>query len=132
MDRIIDKKLLKFLIVGIINTIIGMCIMFSLYNFLGCTYWISSSLNYVITSILSFFLNKYFTFGNHQRDYKQVVRFILNILVCYIIAYGLAKPLCLLLLSNNSKTIQDNISMLVGMCIFTSLNYLGQRFFTFN
>lgn len=132
MNKIIDKKLLKFLIVGVINTIIGMCIMFSLYNLLGCTYWVSSSLNYIITSVFSFFLNKYFTFSNYQSDYKQVIRFILNILVCYIIAYGLAKPLCLLLLSNNSKIIQDNVSMLVGMCIFTSLNYLGQRFFTFS
>jgi hypothetical protein len=28
-------------------------------------------------------------------------------------------------------TTHDNVSMLVGMVLFTGLNYLGQRFFAF-
>ena len=59
-----DAKLLRFLIVGVINTLVGSAIMFGLYNLAHCTYWASSAANYVLTSILSFFLNKYFTFKN--------------------------------------------------------------------
>ena len=61
----------------------------------------------------------------------QVVRFVVNIAVCYGLAYGIAKPLCLQLLANASTTVRDNVSMLVGMCLFTGLNYLGQRLFAF-
>ena len=131
MKKFIDIKLLKFLIVGIVNTIVGMTIMFGLYNFLGVSYWVSSATNYILTSILSFFLNKYFTFGKKGHTIQEAVRFTINILVCYLLAYGIAKPLTLFLLSSQTQKIQENIAMFVGMCFFTILNYFGQRFFAF-
>lgn len=87
--------------------------------------------HYVLTSILSFFLNKYFTFRSRERSVGQVVRFAANIAVCYLIAYGAAKPLCLRLLANASVSTRDNVALLAGMVFFTGLNYLGQRFFAF-
>ena len=126
-----DAKLLRFLIVGVINTLVVSAIMFGLYNLAGCSYWASSAANYILTSILSFFLNKYFTFKNKEQSFSQVLRFVVNIAVCYLAAYGVAKPLCRLILAGASVTVRDNVSMLVGMVIFTGLNYLGQRFFAF-
>ena len=127
----LDEKLLKFIIVGVINTIIGMAIMFGLYNLAHCSYWISSATNYILTSILSFFLNKYFTFESKKWEWKQVYRFALNIAICYFIAYGIAKPFTLFLLKNSNERVQTNVAMLVGMVFFTGLNYFGQRLFAF-
>lgn len=127
-----DDKLLRFLIVGVVNTLVGTAIMFGLYNLLHCSYWVSSAANYILTSFLSFFLNKYFTFKNKEQSLSQVLRFVINIAVCYGVAYGVAKPLCRALLLSASMTVRDNVSMLVGMLLFTGLNYLGQRFFAFN
>ena len=126
-----DAKLLRFLIVGVINTLVGSAIMFGLYNLAGCTYWVSSAANYILTSILSFFLNKYFTFKNKEQSAAQVLRFVINIAVCYLLAYGIAKPLCIRLMAGASAAARDNVSMLVGMVLFTGLNYLGQRLFAF-
>ena len=126
-----DAKLLRFLIVGVINTLVGTAIMFGLYNLAHCSYWVSSAANYILTSILSFFLNKYFTFQNKEQSLSQVLRFVINIAVCYGLAYGIAKPLCRALLANASVSVRDNVSMLVGMVLFTGLNYLGQRLFAF-
>ena len=131
LKKLFDEKLLKFILVGVVNTLVGMAIMFGLYNLAHCSYWVSSAANYILTSILSYFLNKYFTFQNRERSVGQVVRFVVNIAVCYGLAYGIAKPLCLQLLANASTTVRDNVSMLVGMCLFTGLNYLGQRMFAF-
>ena len=131
LKKLFDEKLLKFILVGVVNTLVGMAIMFGLYNLAHCSYWVSSAANYILTSILSYFLNKYFTFQNRERSVGQVVRFVVNIAVCYGLAYGIAKPLCLQLLANASTTVRDNVSMLVGMCLFTGLNYLGQRLFAF-
>lgn len=131
MQKLIDKKLFKFLIVGIINTLVGTAIMFGLYNIIGADYWVSSITNYVLTSILSFFLNKYFTFENKTKSFSQIFKFALNIVVCYGIAYGVAKPLIKFMLSGQSVKIRDNVAMLAGMCLFTGLNYIGQRFFAF-
>jgi putative flippase GtrA len=88
-------------------------------------------MNYIIGSIVSYFLNKYFTFQNKQRSWKMAARFVINISVCYLIAYGVAKPLVARILCNQSISLQENGAMLVGMCLFVGLNYLGQRFFVF-
>lgn len=129
---LIDRKFAKFLLVGTINTLVGTAIMFGLYNLAHCTYWVSSGVNYILTSILSFFLNKYFTFGSREKSAGEVVRFAVNIAVCYLLAYGIAKPLCVAVLAGASPAIRDNVSMLFGMCLFTVFNYLGQRFFAFH
>ncbi|MGI6181649.1 MAG: GtrA family protein [Agathobaculum sp.] len=131
LTHLVDAKLLKFLLVGVVNTLVGMAIMFGLYNLAGCSYWISSAANYILTSILSFFLNKRFTFQNRERGAGPAVRFALNIAVCYLLAYGIAQPLCLHLLAGAAQAVRDNVSMFVGMCLFTGFNYLGQRLFAF-
>ena len=130
-EKIIQNTVLRFILVGVINTLVGTAIMFGLYNLAHCSYWVSSASNYILTSILSFFLNKYFTFQNRERSWGQVVRFTVNIAACYLIAYGAAKPAVRMLLSGQSVSIQENAAMLVGMCLFTGLNYFGQRFFAF-
>lgn len=126
-----DGTIIKFLLVGVVNTLVGAGLMFLLYNVANCSYWLSSAANYVVGGIVSFFLNKYFTFENKTWSWGQVWRFTLNVAVCYFIGYGLAKPAALWLLRGYSTKVQENAAMLVGMCLYTGLNYLGQRFFAF-
>lgn len=139
LTRFFDSSFFRFLIVGCINTLVGYGVMFGLYNLAGLHrwgdlgFWLSSAANYVIGSIVSYFLNKHFTFRNTEKGTKVVGRFILNITVCYLLAYGLAKPVVTWLLSNTgwSQQIQGNLAMLGGSVLFVMLNYLGQRFFAF-
>ena len=139
LTRFFDSSFFRFLIVGCINTLVGYGVMFGLYNLAGLHrwgdlgFWLSSAANYVIGSIVSYFLNKHFTFCNTEKGAKVVGRFILNITVCYLLAYGLAKPVVTWLLSNTgwSQQIQGNLAMLGGSVLFVMLNYLGQRFFAF-
>lgn len=129
--KLIDATTWKFILVGIVNTIVGTTVMFLAYNWLGFGYWVSSALNYIIGSIVSFVLNKYFTFQNRERSLRQVWLFILNIAACYLVAYGLAKPLVYALTSGLSVKVADNLSMGLGMILFVVLNYAGQRFVVF-
>ena len=119
MKRVfINNTFLKFVIVGMINTIVGITIMFVFYNLFGLSY-------------CSYILNKHFTFQNKEHGWKPLFRFTVNILTCYLLAYGIAKPCMMWLLANYSKTVQENISMLLGAGLFVIFNYLGQRFFAF-
>ncbi len=128
---LLDVKMWKFLLVGVINTLVGSAIMFGLYNLAHCGYWFSSAANYILTSILSYFLNKYFTFKNTEKGWKPILRFAVNIGVCYGLAYGIAEPLMRWLLSAATPTLRENAAMLTGMVLFTGFNYLGQRLFAF-
>ena len=130
-SKLFDRSFVRFVVVGVINTLFGTAIMFSAYNLLGLSYWISSALNYILASILSFFLNKHFTFQNKEKGLGVAVRFVINILVCYLLAYGIAKPLVRMILTSTGPRMQDNLSMLAGRVLFTLFNYFGQKFFAF-
>lgn len=126
-----DRTLWKFLLVGLLNTLVGNGLMFLLYNLAGLGYWASTAISYALASVMSYFLNKYFTFKMKDGGWRTAVRFAVNIAVCYLIAYGFAKPLVQAVLSGYSEKVRGNVAMLLGMCLFTGLNYLGQRFFAF-
>ncbi len=128
-----DKTFITFLIVGVVNTLFGTIIMFVLYNAFGCSYWLSSFCDYFFGSILSYFLNKHFTFHYQGTDWRSIVKFALNIIVCYLIAYSLALPLTRAALESMhwSKTVVENVAMIVGTGLFMVINYLGQKFFAF-
>ena len=129
---IIDRILLKFIITGCVNTIVGAGIMFVLYNVLGLGYWVSSAANYSVGSVLSFFLNKYWTFNVRKWSVFMVIAFVVNIVISYILAYKLARIVIYFILQDKSVVIQDNIALAVGICLFTGLNYIGQRFVVFS
>ena len=139
LKRIFDPTFFRFIVVGVINTLVGYGVMFGLYNLAGLHtwgdtgYWISSAANYVVGSIVSFFLNKHFTFRNREKGSGVVIRFVVNISVCYLLAYGLAKPAVSWALGGMglSEQLQGNLTMLFGSGSFVLLNYFGQRFFAF-
>lgn len=131
LKKFFDITFWKFVLVGIVNTLFGTGIMFVFYNVLHLNYWISSASNYFFGSILSYFLNRFFTFRSKSPTGKTLLRFILNISLCYLLAYGIAKPIMAALLSGASQKIQDNLAMVAGMGLFVLLNYCGQRFFVF-
>jgi len=145
IKKFFDIKFWKFILVGILNTIVGTGLQFVLYN---CTIlntmsekgtFIASSVSYFLASIMSYFLNKYFTFKNKEKGWKPVIRFAINIAVCYSIAYGLAIPVTSWICKANNlsmfgwsvDTFASNVSMVIGSCLFVALNYIGQRFFAF-
>ena len=137
LKKIFDPTFFRFILVGVVNTLVGYGVMFGLYNLAGLHrlgdtgYWISSAANYVVGSIVSFFLNKHFTFRRHGGGLAQPLRFAVNIAVCYLLAYSAAQPAVNWLLAGLGEKLRGNLSLLAGMCIFTALNYLGQRFFVF-
>ncbi|MCI8422496.1 MAG: GtrA family protein [Lawsonibacter sp.] len=139
LKKILDPTMFRFFLVGIVNTLVGMSTMFGLYNLAGlyrwgeAGYWISSAANYMAGSVVSFFLNKRFTFRNRERGWGVVLRFAVNIAVCYLLAYGLARPAAAWVLGGLglSSQLQGNLTMLAGSGLFVVMNYLGQRFFAF-
>ena len=133
LKQFLSREFLTFLVVGVVNTLFGTAIMLVLYNVFGCSYWVSSFCDYFFGSILSSFLNKHFTFHYQGTDWRSIVKFALNIVVCYLIAYSLALPLTRHVLQDMhfSKTIVENIAMLVGTVLFMVINYIGQKFFAF-
>ncbi len=131
LKKLFSSEIVRFAFVGVLNTCFGAAVMFVLYNCFNVSYWISSACNYIFGSILSYFLNKYFTFKKRDGGVRQIVIFALNVSVCYAIAYGMAKPLASMLLADFGTKIKENLAMIIGMVMFTVLNFLGQKLLVF-
>ena len=122
--------MLRFLLVGCLNTLVGVTVMYGLYQ-AGVGYWVASAGNVLIGGICSFVMNRNWTFRSKGHVGKQAVWFCLEQLVCYVMAYGLARPFIGWLLQNLTKSWQERISMAFGMLLFVLLNYGLQRNFVF-
>ena len=129
-DRLLRNSFLRFVLVGVCNTLLSLLLMFLLE---GLGYWPSTAIAYVAGATLSFFLNRTFTFHSEEDFWRSVGKFIVNVAVCYVIAYAVAQPLvsCLLGGTAISPVWQERIAKVVGMGLYTLLNYFGQRFFAF-
>ena len=130
MARLIDKSIPKFLLVGVGNTLLSMVLMFLLE---GLGYWPSTDIAYLAGAVMSFFLNRHFTFQSQETLLRSAVKFTVNVAVCYVAAYALAQPLAEWVLGKTaiSQLWQERLTKLGGMCLYTILNYFGQRFFAF-
>ncbi|BDF67393.1 hypothetical protein CE91St43_13650 [Oscillospiraceae bacterium] len=130
MSKLIDASVPKFLLVGVGNTLLSMVLMFALED-LG--YWPSTAIAYVAGAVMSFFLNRRFTFKSEEAFGRSAVKFALNVAVCYVLAYGIAQPLGGLILGFTplDAVWRERLTKLGGMGLYTILNYFGQRFFAF-
>lgn len=131
LSKFFDITFWKFAIVGVINTLFGYGLSLICLNLLGLDYWISVGADYFFGSILSYVLNKRFTFNNKTSSVAYVVKFIINIIVCCVLAYGIAQPVVKWALSSAGDIVRDNVSLIVGKVLFIGFNYIGQRFFVF-
>ena len=128
---LIDEKLLKFILVGLLNTAADAGLSFLLINLTDLNMWWCTAIPCALASVLSYFLNKHFTFKNTEKGLWPVVRFAVNIAACYLLAYGIAIPAMEWALSAADPVLRDNLTKVAGMCLFTGFNYLGQRLFAF-
>ena len=124
----------RFILVGVVNTFVGLSFMYLFLHAAGLSYWISTFLGNSIGACVSYILNRKFTFKSRNSISKSAIRFIIVILCCYFISYNLGKNLVVWILKPydffSGKLIMD-LSVLVSTGLYTVMNYLGQKLFVF-
>lgn len=140
-----DIKLWKFLLIGILNTIVGEGLKAVLLALTPLAPLPASAISTALASVMSYFLNRYFTFKYQGDTAGAVLRFTLNIIVCYVLSHAIALLLIypllngtengwlagLSLVASEKKSLADYIATYSGSVLFVGFNYLGQRFFAF-
>lgn len=124
-------EVIHFGIVGVMNTVMGWVIMALLYNLIHLNYWLSSGISYFIGSVFSYHANSKVTFKVENKDKWLPYRFAANIIICYLVAFGIAKPLVIRILSTQPAAVVDNVAMVLGTGIFIVLNFFGQKILVF-
>ena len=130
--EIASHSFVRFLLVGVLNTVLSAVLMFLLYDGFHLSYWPATAIAYVAGAVVSSFLIFRFTFKSNANPVLAALRFAVNVAVCYVLAYSLAKPLVKAVFSGVlTPEWSERAAMVAGMGLYTILNYFGQRFFAF-
>lgn len=128
------NSFIRFLLVGIVNTGIGLSIIFLLMNGIGLNYWISTFIGNTCGAVISYILNRNFTFKSSTSLGVSGLRFVAIIAISYFGAYGLSHLIWSGILNETSLILVTNkeASVFFGACFYTLMNYYGQKYFVFN
>lgn len=136
LSSLINQKnsFIKFLLIGVLNTFVGLGLMFFLKNGLRWPYWVATFTGNTLGAVVSFLLNRSFTFNSNIPIKEGVPRFAAVIILCYLFSFWFSRLLAesfadrgwqLNLISN------DSLAILLGTGIYTITNYFGQKWYVF-
>lgn len=120
----IKSKFFRYLVIGIFNTIIGYGIIFIMMA-IGILPEIANIIGYIIGIIISYFLNKIYTFKTKVKCKKEFFRFALCMACSYII------NLIVLIIMHRYFGIDKYIATIVAGIFYTISGYIFSKYFAF-
>ncbi|AZU63790.1 GtrA family protein [Neobacillus mesonae] len=129
----VNSDFIRFLLVGVVNTLTGLLIMLILLNSLGLSYWISTFTGNTIGACVSFLLNRTFTFRSTISFQKGIPRFCAIIFICYFSSYFCSEKILQAAgqIFTADQAMLQNGSVLLGSGFYTISNYFGQKYIVF-
>ena len=145
LKRMVDRTLVYYVIIGFLNFIVCTALMFLLFNVCGFSDHVAPLFNYGLGSLIWYLACRYILFRGRESTWQQIVRFLAEVLVCYLVSYYVAAPLLSKVLlryhrvrrlfsfgGDSTEMIRGNCEMTVGVVVYAILNYFGQRYFVFS
>lgn len=135
------EKLLQFVkycIVGVLNTLVTLGVIYICKSFLGWNLYVSNVLGYIAGVVNSFVCNKSWVFKSDGSYGVEALRFVLGFVVCYLIQLWVVW-----VITAKSVIGQYNfdvagvvisgygIATLVGNVVYTLANFVYNRMVTF-
>ncbi len=120
-------RIIKYAMVGVVNTLIDWGVYFVMTTFLSADPVLANVVGYATGTLASFMGNKFFTFK--AKNTKTGVEF-LKFIVVNLLSLG-ASTLALSLLIS-SLEINKYIAKIISSFVSMAINYIGSRFFVFD
>ncbi len=135
-EKLLHNETVLYLLIGGSSTVIGWIFAWALPALFHAGFWVTSGVSMAFGGAYTYLLNKRFTFRAGAVSHKKTLpRFVLNMAVCYFIAYGCAKPLLDPLLDRLTPYLGVDLTttakVFAANLIYIVVNYLGQKFFAF-
>ncbi|RFB15029.1 GtrA family protein [Bacillus sp. HNG] len=118
----------RFLLVGVINTLVGLSSIFLLLQVVSLSYWLSTFVGNSIGAGVSYMLNRRFTFASKAIHGKSIPLFVLVILSCYFLSFSMSKMISGFIFTQYT----NEIAVFLGTGLYTVMNYLGQKYLVFS
>lgn len=130
IDRIVRSdgfyaQAIRYGIVGISNTMIGLGTIYALMFFLNASPFVANIIGYTVALTNSFLLNRNWTFRSQGRGLSTVVRFLVVFAIAYLCQLGALGGLI-------SADFNPYIAQAIGMIVYIGIGFLGNKYITFN
>lgn len=119
-----NQSLARYIFVGIINTIIGYLVIFS-FMFGGINPEFSNFLGYIIVIIVSYFLNKSYTFKSQNSHSKELPKFLFSMSFAYVL------NLLTLMVCYRFFEINVYVSQILAGGVYTMSGYILSKIWVF-
>jgi glycosyltransferase involved in cell wall biosynthesis/putative flippase GtrA len=116
---------IRFILVGVINTLVGLSVIYAAMYFFGFGVKSSNLIGYLVGIIVSFTLNKRWTFKNRDRIGASLIRYLVVIGIAYV------ANLQTVLFSVSSLKVSPYLAQFIGVFPYALIGYLGCKFFAF-
>ena len=118
---------MKFIIIGVVSTLINYGVFFALYSWFDIHYVVSSGIGYVIGLLVGYLFNRNWTFTDDKSD-EKTKEFVL-----YIAVYGVSLLLSLgtIALLVDSLAWNPLLANVIAIGVSTITNFVGLKFFVF-
>lgn len=117
-------QLFRFLTVGVVNTLITLAVIYLLMH-LGADYRVANAVGYLAGFIISFVLNRNWTFTHEGHWLASFARWIVVAAVSY------CGNLATVVMLHRWLGVDTRLAQLGGMPVYTALSYAGSRYFAF-
>ena len=131
-------QFVKYCIVGVLNTLVTLGVIYICKSFLGWNLYLSNVLGYVAGVVNSFLCNKSWVFKSDGSYMREAVRFLAGFLVCYLLQlWAVWAITAKSIIGHNNFAVLGivisgyGIATLVGNVVYTLANFVYNRMVTF-
>jgi putative flippase GtrA len=116
---------LRFVAVGLVNTFTGLLVIYSLKYLAGTADVKANAIGYAVGMLVSFGLNRNWTFAHRGAPSRSVIRFLMTMAIAY------AMNLLVVLVSLRALGVNAYIAQVLGMPAFTITSFLLCKYWVF-
>ena len=130
-------QLLKYGVVGVLNTVVPFGVIYICKSLLGWNIYVCNVLGYIAGLVNSFMLNRNWTFASHGSYLPQIVKFGVGFAACYLLQLWVVWFITSSPLGQHDYLIFGivmsgyGIATVVGNVVFTLANFVYSKMVTF-
>lgn len=119
------REFIRFLIVGVINTLVGMGVFWISFDALGLPIWLANTAGYAVALCVAFVLTRLFVFGHRVAVHHPVKKFA----TAFAIAFGLNQIVLMTLV--NLATFPPLLAQVCAMSVYTVVFFFLNKAWVF-
>lgn len=124
-DEHMVMELIRFALVGVLNTLSGLFIIFTLMRLASVDYLLANGIGYACGITLSFFVNRFWTFQHKGSVFHSAIQWGKVTAVAYV------ANLCIVATAFEHFGINRFASQIFGVIAYSFLSYLGGKYYVF-